>query len=158
MKALSIGILIALVGTFVSLAPAATAATCAGGGVAVACVYDDSAGFGDNCTYDGVRVGYTGAEVYTAAGGAYAVGQSYCDTWIPMCYEYEENAIFVGGYTNAAGGAQVGWYNYDFQSPCWGNFSGCGTYVLVYSVTFLYRDIGCPAGNPPNPGWGNVLP
>ena len=157
MKALSVGIMFLIVATFVSIAPTATAA-CTVTMVGGVCTYDETLAYGDDCQYDGIRQHITGVDVFTIAGGAYVVGYSYCDTWVPQCYEYDETAIVAGAYGPLAG-AQVTWYEYSFASPCYGNFSGCSTSVFAYAaVTGVGQNLGCPAGSPPNPGWGDLLP
>lgn len=158
LRTTSVSIMIAIVASFVSLAPSASAATCQYAYVGGACVYDDTFSYGDDCQYDGVRQHVSGVAVFTIAGGAYVVGYNYCDTWIPACYEYEETAIVAGAYAPLVF-AQVAWYEYDFASQCWGNFSGCSTSVFAYAaITWVFHDAGCPAGSPPNPGWGSLLP
>jgi hypothetical protein len=94
------------------------------------------------------------ANANTPVGNVNAGGSSYS-----FCYgsfSYQGTNVGAGACTYAGtfncGG--VSWYSFSV-----GSSSYCNTYVYDFGPAgFVYEPLGCPAGAPPNPGWGTLLP
>lgn len=118
-------------------APAQATDVCAGN----ACVTDSTSG---SCQEWG-SFGHTDV-TGNAAGAGFAVGGwDYCDPWF--------KASGISAWATAADqGVSVFWWSWEDEFS-----SGCGTGFSVWN-SGEETDVGCPAGAPPNPGWGSVLP
>lgn len=149
MNKMMIGISSALlIGFAFAMVPTASASLNTCDPTFTACVSDDSFSSGD-CN-NGYKYGFDQASAYAPTGDfAYVSGYSYCDGF--GGYSFTGSGVGAGGCDfNTGACAFVGWYSYG------GSFgSGCDSYV--YAVV-LFQDVGCPAGAPPNPGWGTLTP
>lgn len=125
-------------------APAAYA--CAGGAVEGDC---SSQGY----AYDEVMV-------VTLAGYAVVRGDSLCYSENGGSTTYEDDLVTVGAGTEVAS-ASVQWYRFRAHDEFNGDWEGCRTFLRVYSIVgpLVIENMDCPAGqDPPNPGWGRLLP
>jgi hypothetical protein len=99
------------------------------------CVDDGSQDYGCYGT------SYTGVYASTPVGGyaeVYGISEDYCDE----SYDFVEvRAGTLAGYEGARWASSSSGY--------------CDTFVYG---SFGFQSLGCPAGPPPNPGWGDLLP
>ena len=132
------------------LAITAFAPNFASAGTTYAAVGENQYGYGDCSTFES-HGGTDDVEAFNdRAGFVYVAGQSssYC------------NPAGSGGSNGISGfGCEfvahtctgAGWNDYNN-----GPYSGCDMYA---TSPVGYTDLGsCPAGSPPNPGWGALLP
>lgn len=109
-------------------------------------------GGGDSC--DGWHEVYTGAGFRALGTGAGVAGYSACGT--DYAGAVSQEGLFARGYVGATVGG-VAWYSEsrDGTQTC---------HMMVWakrdagaSLEFQ-RDLGCPAGPPPDMAWGSMLP
>jgi hypothetical protein len=142
MKTMTIGLL--SIGLFAFAFPVADAAIFTCDPTYTACAGAFEGGYSSGC----FSFGYDEVFVSTIAGYAYVFGFSEDD-----CGYFTYNDIGAGTGT-PVGFAGADWYSYSY-----GSYSACNTGVYAYTLAGgTYQPLGCPAGGPPNPGWGSLLP
>ena len=128
------------------LVPAAQAAILPGGcffTVAAPCYHETAEG--DDCGAPGATgSSSTNVMVLSPAGILIVSGSSWCNAF--DAYE----SVSVGFFS----GANVVIVNWDESGS-----AGCHTTATAFVAgAYQRQDAGCPAGGPPNPGWGELLP
>lgn len=120
-----------------AVAPTAAAACDPTGAV---CVVDESFSDGD-CASGGFEGGVTSVSANAGVTQASVTGSGYCSG------NSGENSVVV-----SAAGQSATWGEFYYDDPEHGSFSQC---FIMSGKTFET----CPPGaNPPNPGWGTLLP
>lgn len=149
-------ILLALAGSIIATAsvPLGAADGCNEAGGFSVCTFEEGAG-GDGCESPGYEYGYTFVAAGTPAGYAGASGIAWCENE-PSSYEVDGGGVLVYAGSGESSFGYVSWYGYEYTFTGGGGFEYCES--GFYTDATGYVSLGCPAGAPPNPGWGNVLP
>ena len=110
---------------------------------------------------------YAGSYGSCSSGFGYSFGEDYVSAYAPtgdyvfasgfgynFCYgsySFSESGVSAGACDfNTFTCAEAAWYGGGDNQ---GN-TFCST--IVYGPVVGFNDLGCPAGNPPNPGWGTL--
>lgn len=146
MRTMTLGMMIGLVAMAV-VPHFASASTC--DPTFTACVGEGSYNYGSCSSGYGFNYGYDYAEAFTPAGYIFAEG--FGENFCYGSYSFDYSGV-------SAGGCDFVMYNCAYAAWYGGSdnqgFSYCDSYV--YSGATGFQDIGCPAGAPPNPGWGTL--
>lgn len=141
---------------FLAILPGASAAapTCVPVGVAYACAGDVHASEG-SCEGAGYAYGYDTVIVYSPAGlvAVYAGHSCYASP----TFTQEGTSISADVFTPIVA-VQFHWAAYE-QTDASGTHSSCTMQVVVgSSLGWNTFSDPCTAGEPPNPGWGELIP